>query len=40
MIESYLSLKKITQQERQKLAEIFTSIDSDGSGQIEREELL
>lgn len=40
MIESYLCLKKITQQERQKLAEMFTSIDSDGNGQIECDELL
>jgi Ca2+-binding EF-hand superfamily protein len=33
-------LKKITQDERQKLAEIFTSIDSDGNGLIDKAELV
>lgn len=33
-------MKKITQIERQKLAELFTSIDTDGNGLIEKEELI
>ena len=37
IIESYLSLRKVTQQERQRLANIFTGIDRDGNGLIEKE---
>lgn len=40
IIESYLSLRKVTQQERQRLALIFTGIDKDGNGLIEKEELV
>jgi hypothetical protein len=40
LIESYLALRRITQEERQRLAEMFTSIDSDGNGVISREELV
>jgi calcium-dependent protein kinase len=40
VIEAYLCLRKVTQEERQKLACAFTSIDRDGDGLIEREELV
>lgn len=40
MIESYLSLRKVSQDERQRLAAIFTKIDSDGNGMIEISELI
>ena len=39
MVESYLVCKKINQEERQHLAEIFESIDEDKSGIIDIEEL-
>lgn len=40
VIESFLSFKKITQQERHELSKIFFEIDNDGSGLIEVQELI
>jgi Ca2+-binding EF-hand superfamily protein len=40
VIESYLSLKKVNQQERQELANLFNEIDSDGNGMIDVSEFV
>jgi Ca2+-binding EF-hand superfamily protein len=40
VIESYLSIRKINQEERQKLGELFNSLDTDNNGTIDASELI
>jgi Ca2+-binding EF-hand superfamily protein len=40
VIESYISMKKVSQEERERLASIFNEIDKDGNGMIDIAELI
>lgn len=40
VVESFLSIRKINQEERKKLADIFNRIDKNGDGTIDIQELI
>ncbi len=40
IIETFISLKKINQEERKRLIDLFQTIDTDNSGAIDLDELI